>query len=101
MTRGHTLAGSHIGVAVAAFGLAALMGMLQSLSIADVNFPGRSETLYYMAVTAHGVLAGTDASALPVQVMYIGTGASVVFLTFYRILIARTRPRPAEPATSR
>ena len=56
MTRGHLLAGSHIGVAVAAFGLAAIMGVLQGLSIADIDFPMRSESLYYMAVTAHGVL---------------------------------------------
>ena len=32
------------------------MGVLQALSIADVQFPGRSESLYYISVTAHGVL---------------------------------------------
>lgn len=52
----HRLAATHIGVAVAAFGLAAAMGLIQALSIADVAFPGRSESLYYIAVTAHGVL---------------------------------------------
>ena len=56
MTRGYALAGSHIGVAVGAFGLAAIMGVLQALSVADINFPMRSESLYYLAVTAHGVL---------------------------------------------
>jgi cytochrome c oxidase subunit 1 len=56
MTRSALLAGSHIGVAVAAFGLAAVMGVVQGLSVADINFPMRSESLYYMAVTAHGVL---------------------------------------------
>jgi cytochrome c oxidase subunit 1 len=56
MTKGYALAGSHIGVAVAAFALAALMGVLQGLSVADINFPMRSESLYYLAVTAHGVL---------------------------------------------
>jgi cytochrome c oxidase subunit 1 len=50
------LAVSHIGVAVAAFGVAAIMGVLQGLSIADIEFPGRAESLYYMFVTAHGVL---------------------------------------------
>ena len=50
------LAVSHIGVAIAAFGVASIMGMLQGLSIADVEFPMRSESLYYMFVTAHGVL---------------------------------------------
>src|SRR4029453_12656792 len=56
MTNRHALALAHIGVAVAAFGLAAAMGVLQSLSIADVEFSLRSEDLYYRAVTAHGVL---------------------------------------------
>jgi cytochrome c oxidase subunit I len=52
----HGLAIAHIGVAVAAFGVASAMGALQALSIADVPFPQRSESLYYLAVTAHGVL---------------------------------------------
>jgi cytochrome c oxidase subunit 1 len=51
-----TLALAHIAVAVAAFGLAAFMGLLQGLSIADIDFPQRSESLYYISVTAHGVL---------------------------------------------
>ena len=50
------LALSHIGVAIAAFAVAACMGVLQGLSIADVEFPMRDESLYYMFVTAHGVL---------------------------------------------
>jgi cytochrome c oxidase subunit 1 len=56
MSGKHTLAGSHIGVGIAAFGVASIMGALQGLSIADINFPLRSESLYYVAVTAHGVL---------------------------------------------
>ena len=56
MTGRHTLAASHIGVAVAAFGVASLMGMLQALSMADIGFPLRSESLYYLSLTAHGVL---------------------------------------------
>jgi len=52
----NTLALANIGVSVAAFGVATAMGFLQSLSIADVNFPKRSEELYYVSVTAHGVL---------------------------------------------
>jgi cytochrome c oxidase subunit I len=52
----HGLAIAHIGVAVAAFGVASAMGALQALSIADVPFPQRSESVYYLAVTAHGVL---------------------------------------------
>lgn len=50
------LASTHLLVAIAAFGVAACMGVLQGLSIADFNFPMRSEDLYYISVTAHGVL---------------------------------------------
>ena len=56
MTRRYALAGAHIGIAIAAFGVAAAMGLVQALSIADVHFPHRSESLYYISVTAHGVL---------------------------------------------
>ena len=56
MTGRHTLAASHIGVAVAAFGVASAMGVLQALSMADIAFPQRSESLYYLSLTAHGVL---------------------------------------------
>ena len=33
----HALEGSHVGVGIAAFGVASLMGVLQGLSIADIN----------------------------------------------------------------
>jgi cytochrome c oxidase subunit 1 len=56
MTGRHTLAAAHIGVAVSAFGLASAMGVLQGLSMADIEFPIRSESLYYLSLTAHGVL---------------------------------------------
>lgn len=56
MTSRHSLASAHIGVSVAAFGVASAMGLIQSLSIADIHFPLRSESLYYISVTAHGVL---------------------------------------------
>jgi cytochrome c oxidase subunit 1 len=56
MSGRHRLAGAHLGVAIAAFGVASAMGVLQGLSIADVGFPQRSESLYYLSVTAHGVL---------------------------------------------
>jgi cytochrome c oxidase subunit 1 len=56
VTNRHTLALTHIGVAVAAFAVASAMGVLQGLSVADVQFPQRSEGLYYLSMTAHGVL---------------------------------------------
>ncbi len=52
----HALAGTHIGVAVAAFTIATLLGVLQAFSIADINFPHRDESLFYVSLTAHGVL---------------------------------------------
>ena len=56
MSSRHSLAAAHIGVSVAAFGVASLMGALQSLSIADIKVPHFDESLYYISVTAHGVL---------------------------------------------
>jgi heme/copper-type cytochrome/quinol oxidase subunit 1 len=56
MSGRYTLAGAHIGVAIGAFGVAAAMGLLQALSLAEIHFPFRSESLYYISVTANGVL---------------------------------------------
>ncbi len=47
---------SNLWVAIIAFGIAATMAIMQALSRADVNVPGRSASMYYMSVTAHGVL---------------------------------------------
>jgi cytochrome c oxidase subunit 1 len=56
MSSRNSLAAANIGVAVTAFGLAAFMGLAQALSLADVAYPMRSEQLYYISLTAHGVL---------------------------------------------
>jgi cytochrome c oxidase subunit 1 len=50
------LALANIGVAVAAFGVAAAMAMMQALSRANLDLPFRSASMYYMSVTAHGTL---------------------------------------------
>ena len=50
------LALANIGVAVAAFGIAAAMAIMQALSRANLDLPFRSAGLYYMSVTAHGTL---------------------------------------------
>ena len=42
--------------------------------------------LAYALVVVHSLTAGTDASALPVQAMYLGSGAVIVFLIYYRLL---------------
>lgn len=47
---------SNIWVAVLAFGLAASMALMQALSRANLEVPYRSTRMYYMSVTAHGVL---------------------------------------------
>jgi cytochrome c oxidase subunit 1 len=50
------LAAANIGVAVAAFGVASAMAVMQALSRANLDLPFRSASLYYLSVTAHGVL---------------------------------------------
>jgi cytochrome c oxidase subunit 1 len=47
---------AHIWVAVIAFGVAAAMAMMQAISRANLEVPYRSASMYYMSVTAHGVL---------------------------------------------
>jgi cytochrome c oxidase subunit 1 len=50
------LALANIWVAVLAFGVAAAMAMMQAISRANLELPFRSSRMYYMSVTAHGVL---------------------------------------------
>lgn len=45
-------------VAILAFGVAAAMAMMQAISRANLDLPFRSPSMYYMSVTAHGVLMG-------------------------------------------
>jgi predicted ferric reductase len=40
----------------------------------------------FIAALAHGVMSGSDSAAL--AGMYWGTGASVLFLTIYRVLVS-------------
>lgn len=47
---------ANIWVAVLAFGVAAAMAMMQAISRANLELPYRSARMYYMSVTAHGVL---------------------------------------------
>ncbi|HXV85258.1 MAG TPA: cbb3-type cytochrome c oxidase subunit I, partial [Gemmatimonadales bacterium] len=53
---GRRLAASHLGVAIAAFGIAAFMALMQALSRANLDLPWRTARMYYLSVTAHGVL---------------------------------------------
>lgn len=47
---------SHFAVAIGAFGLGAVMAVMQALSRADIDVVFRSPKVYYLSVTAHGVL---------------------------------------------
>jgi predicted ferric reductase len=44
--------------------------------------------LAYALVVVHSLASGTDASALAVRAMYLGSGATIVFLIYYRLLSA-------------
>jgi cytochrome c oxidase subunit I len=47
---------TNLWVAIIAFGMAACMAVMQALSRASLEVPYRSPRMYYMSVTAHGVL---------------------------------------------
>src|SRR5216110_1675617 len=47
---------ANLWVAILAFGVAAAMAMMQAISRANLELPYRSARMYYMSVTAHGVL---------------------------------------------
>lgn len=52
----HRLEIQHFAVAIVAFAAGSAMALMQALSRADIELPMRSERLYYISVTAHGVL---------------------------------------------
>ncbi|MEM7049432.1 MAG: cbb3-type cytochrome c oxidase subunit I [Acidobacteriota bacterium] len=52
------LALSNLAVSLVAFALGAVMAVMQSLSRADLDVVFRSPKVYYLSVTAHGVLMG-------------------------------------------
>lgn len=47
---------AHFWVVVLAFGVASAMAVMQAISRANLELPFRSARMYYMSVTAHGVL---------------------------------------------
>lgn len=53
-TRRLTIA--NVWVAVIAFTIAVAMAVMQAMSRANLDLPGRSPQMYYLSVTAHGVL---------------------------------------------
>ncbi len=47
---------ANLWVALLAFGVGACMAVMQAMSRADLELPFRSPKMYYMSVTAHGIL---------------------------------------------
>jgi cytochrome c oxidase subunit 1 len=81
VNRGDRLPLAHLWVAILAFGAAAGMALMQALSRASLELPWRSPKLYYLSVTAHGVLM------------------AIVFTTFFimgfgYVVATRTMDRP-------
>ena len=83
-----------------ASGTIALYGMLAvAFSYSTKCWIGQSgwRTLHYAsfalfaAALVHGVTAGADSGATSAQVWYLASGLAVVFVTFFRILAARSR----------
>jgi len=56
MSSERRLAAANFWVAIGAFALGALTAVMQALSRADLDVPFRSPKVYYLSVTAHGVL---------------------------------------------
>ena len=56
MTAAMRLVMAHVWVAIAAFAVGSVMAVMQALSRAGVDLPFRTAELYYLSVTAHGVL---------------------------------------------
>ncbi len=55
----------------------------------------------FVLTIAHGLGSGTDSATLPAQALYWGSGASVLFLSIYRIVAVRQgRTKAALPRTA-
>jgi len=86
MNRSNRLSLAHLWVAIMAFGVAAAMAFMQALSRASLDLPWRSAKMYYVSVTAHGVLM------------------ALVFTTFFIMAfgyVVVTRALERAPATPR
>lgn len=54
----------------------------------------------FLAVMLHGIFSGTDTAARWVQILYWVSGASLLFLTVYRVLNSRLAAAPRKPVPS-
>ena len=46
----------------------------------------------YLLALGHGLMAGTDTSLPLIKLMYLGTGFTVLFLTYYRLFTLKVKP---------
>ena len=51
--------------------------------------------LAFVLALVHGLMAGSDSGLLAVRGMYLFTGVSVLFATYYRIFMAKAKPAKA------
>jgi DMSO/TMAO reductase YedYZ heme-binding membrane subunit len=47
--------------------------------------------LAFGLVLVHGLMAGTDTPLPIIRLMYLGTGAGVLFLTYYRLFTLKVK----------
>ncbi len=47
----------------------------------------------YALVLLHGLMAGTDSSSVGFKLMYLGTGFTVLFLTYYRLFTLKVKTK--------
>ncbi len=47
--------------------------------------------LVYVLALLHGLMAGTDSGRLALQIMYLGSGSSVLFLLYYRLFTLKVK----------
>jgi hypothetical protein len=56
--------------------------------------------LTFALALLHGIFAGTDSAVVAIQIFYWATGASLIFLLVYRILITKFAAKKVARKTS-
>jgi len=81
-----------VAILTGSFYLRRLIGQHRWRLLHYLSFPA------YVLVTTHGILSGTDTKQPAMQYLYLVSGAAILFLTYYRLLIER-RQRPGRTVT--
>ncbi|MDH3297687.1 MAG: cbb3-type cytochrome c oxidase subunit I, partial [Gemmatimonadota bacterium] len=79
------LALANFWVGIGAFGIASAMALMQALSRADLDLPWRTARMYYLSVTAHGVLMALVFTTFVIM----GFGYVVTERTLGRAIVGR------------